>query len=97
MHVNACANGGGGTVTLPTCDYEDGNPNGALWSSGNKICIASTDEIRVIGQGQTLTKIGYADGATSGYGSIACPEGNGNVVADMPGERKALNITVRLQ
>ena len=72
--IDVVALGGGGTVTLPACDYTAAPAdNGALWGSGDRICIASVDDLIFLGQGESTTKMGYADGASPGSTNISCP------------------------
>jgi hypothetical protein len=54
--INQCLASGGGTVTLPACDFSN------RWSSADTIYadVGST-ELRIVGQGTSSTKIGYAD------------------------------------
>lgn len=76
--INACISRGGGTVTLPECDYTSKTPNGALWTSSShrigKTVVGSTP-LRIKGQGSTKTKIGYS--ANKGAGIMWAFVGSG--------------------
>jgi hypothetical protein len=57
--IDSSVSTGGGTVHIPACDYTNS------WSGTDKIYkdVGST-ELRIIGQGISNTKIGYADNVT---------------------------------
>ena len=59
--INLCLSTGGGTVTLPACDFSNS------WTSGQTISAdAGSTELRIVGQGIANTRIGYADSQGNG-------------------------------
>ncbi len=67
---------GGGSVTLPACDYTSGTPNGALWEGINdRVCIKIDVPLTILGDSKDTTVIGYA--TTAGPGTVtACGTGH---------------------
>ncbi len=58
--VDTCMNGGGGTVTIPACDYSNSCNNGSCWTGSEHVEVdGDSPDVRIVGQGIHATKIRF--------------------------------------